>query len=786
VTRQEELLWDRWSRKREAPAFEALVAGHQAFVFDFARRVTGHDADAEDLAQEVFLELAEAPADRPREVGLRAFLGRRVVLGGRMLKRASLTRARHERGAAERRPQVTKPALSARPDAEAALALLDADDRHAIELRFLHDLPYEEIAHVLDIERPAARMRVHRALKSLRERLGEDAEACVAALVLFSPPSQFVKNTVRTASLVGGAIAVTSAKKKILLVLAIVAAGIGAFAWRSGRDARAVETRAPADRELARDPQSATERAEEPGPTIPGNAGRQPQPIPQGKGNIEGRVGFEDGTPLGSTKIELWGSPAVQTETDAEGRFRIHGDWVGNRDLCIVAENGFYFPIAHVEMKPDALVRVDINLDPGHVLEGVVVDAATRNPVAGAAIRLERPGARGAGVAQGSWGQADTDAQGRFRFRHVPRGRYFVTSDFPGLEFAFVEFDLPGPAPQILMRPARELRVRFEHLPPAWQGAQVTIAIHSARGRPFSTYQTRRIDGHGEVRIDAPPPGHYVITRLNGDTPLPHFEKELFIEADEPPLLVLELPAGARVEGSLSPAGPKNVTAWLQPHDLRARVDQKGRFVFPFVPEGEGFLHVILGRATLFVDRFEVPASGALVRDVRLAGVTLRGRLVAEGDDWSKGVLLRRAGTYDDVARINVDVHGRFLIPFVPPGEYDVFGWADLTMHATRRIRVGSEDLVLGDVVVEPELKVPVVVVAPEGTKLAGKHYVHIEYEGGSTTGHIYLDEKGTGHMIGLRPGRCTVSFSVEGFQDKELVLEVSAKNPATVRIELK
>jgi hypothetical protein len=40
--------------------------------------------------------------------------------------------------------------------------------------------------------------------------------------------------------------------------------------------------------------------------------------------------------------------------------------------------------------------------------------------------------------------------------------------------------------------------------------------------------------------------------------------------------------------------------------------------------------------------------------------------------------------------------------------------------------------------------------------------------------------------MLGLRPGRCTVLVSIEGFAGQELVLEVARKNPATVRIELK
>ena len=153
----EQALWDRWAKAKDAAAFEALVRDLERFAFDFARRVTGHDADAEDLAQEAFLELAEA---EPSPVGVRAFVGRRIVLGAKMLRRAKLTRERHERAAAKGVEVHAEEGASARE----ALALLDEEDRRAVELRFLHGLSYAEVAHVLGVTEPAARMRVHRAL----------------------------------------------------------------------------------------------------------------------------------------------------------------------------------------------------------------------------------------------------------------------------------------------------------------------------------------------------------------------------------------------------------------------------------------------------------------------------------------------------------------------------------------------------------------------------------------------------------------------------------------------
>jgi DNA-directed RNA polymerase specialized sigma24 family protein len=122
----EQALWDRWTRSRDPRAFDALARRLERFAFNFARRVTGHDADAEDLAQEALLDLAEAGPSKPAAVSVRAFVGRRIVLGARMLKRAALTRARHEQAAA--REGAEGPGEEG-ADARDALALLDEEDR---------------------------------------------------------------------------------------------------------------------------------------------------------------------------------------------------------------------------------------------------------------------------------------------------------------------------------------------------------------------------------------------------------------------------------------------------------------------------------------------------------------------------------------------------------------------------------------------------------------------------------------------------------------------------------
>jgi RNA polymerase sigma-70 factor (ECF subfamily) len=62
-------------------------------------------------------------------------------------------------------------AVSLRPALEEAVGALPTDQRQALELRIVHQLPYEEVASRLDCSINAARLRVSRALRALTAEL---------------------------------------------------------------------------------------------------------------------------------------------------------------------------------------------------------------------------------------------------------------------------------------------------------------------------------------------------------------------------------------------------------------------------------------------------------------------------------------------------------------------------------------------------------------------------------------------------------------------------------------
>jgi len=805
VTRRELILWRRWSRRRDARAFRALVGRLERFAYDFARRASGHDADAEDLAQEAFLDLADAPADRPPAVGLKAFLGRRIVLGARMLRRARLVRRRHEVAAARdiRIPQHG----DAGADAEAILRLLPAEDRHAVELRFLHDLAYREVAYVLGLSEAAARMRVHRALKELRARLGGRAERSCAALGLVRAPRTFARETARAAVLRGGTIVMSKANKTLVAAALVLLVAGGLVLVRPGHSAATPVGRADVPRSGRTDGRGV------PVVDTPDRGGASPferagdpddgRVQPRRTGTVVGVIRQPDGSPLADAPIEFWGEPGTRTTTDAEGRFRMTKVPVGRRALCLCRDDvHFYFPIAQATLRAGATAELDIDLAAGGALEGTVFRTDLRMPVAGASVDVQRPGALGAEEPQGMWAHAETDAQGRFRFEHLPAGRYVLRSDAPGAQMSRRELDFRGEAVslEIGLAPARLLKIRFEGLPPALAGSEVEVRLRSGAGTAIVAGVP---DERGELEGEAPPPGDYRVT-VSGDVAVENGDARFRVPEGDVPALVLAVARGARVEGRVDPPA-EGLRVTIGP--VEAETDEAGNYALAVVPKGTHPLRVQLPRregedrdhvsyAPAFdVGTIDVPGSGALRRDIALPGrATLHGRIDLavpryEGAEPARGLGEGSAGAVvvletddgDRVALTDTDEDGRFEIPFVSPGSYRLCVSTGGVMDAEcRRVAVGHRagpiDLGTIGVTLFP---VPLVVTASPGTRLAGLYGV-VRGEG---TSIAFLDEEGRGYLR-LPAGRHELRFTIAG-TTRDVRVEVGATHPSPIRLDL-
>jgi len=165
-------------------AFTKLVGATTAEMYTLAFRLTGNAEDAQDVVQEAYVRAYK---------GLKRFRGDaeftswmyRITANCANTHLARSARHRHE--AIDAANDVT----DQRPGPEARLG--SADERHALNLalqslspemravvvlRDVYDMPHEAIAAELGISEGAAKVRLHRARRKLRERLfplrGED------------------------------------------------------------------------------------------------------------------------------------------------------------------------------------------------------------------------------------------------------------------------------------------------------------------------------------------------------------------------------------------------------------------------------------------------------------------------------------------------------------------------------------------------------------------------------------------------------------------------------------
>lgn len=164
----------RWREDALAEAYRR----HGGAVFALARRVSGDGALAEEVAQEVFLRLWNAPDKFDPERGsLRSYLlaqahGRTVDL----LRSESSRRRREEadaRRTAESGYDVEHEVwdLTVADRVKEAVALLPAEERKAIELAYFGGHTYREVAALLAQPEGTVKSRIRAGMRRLHAEL---------------------------------------------------------------------------------------------------------------------------------------------------------------------------------------------------------------------------------------------------------------------------------------------------------------------------------------------------------------------------------------------------------------------------------------------------------------------------------------------------------------------------------------------------------------------------------------------------------------------------------------
>jgi RNA polymerase sigma-70 factor (ECF subfamily) len=166
--------------KRGDPAgSEALYERYALPILGFATRMLGNRAEAEEIAQEVFLRMIDRAEQYDGRAPVASWLF--AIAANACRDRLRVTR----RAGTVPLEAVPEPTASD-PSAEAAvigaerarrvrhaLALLSQEQREALILARYHELPYVEIARTLGITEGAVKTRIYRAMETLKSHFSE-------------------------------------------------------------------------------------------------------------------------------------------------------------------------------------------------------------------------------------------------------------------------------------------------------------------------------------------------------------------------------------------------------------------------------------------------------------------------------------------------------------------------------------------------------------------------------------------------------------------------------------
>jgi RNA polymerase sigma-70 factor (ECF subfamily) len=153
------------ARDGDVQAFDSLVRAHGPAVYRVALRMLGDPVDAEDAAQDAFLQAWRSLRTFRGESGFSTWMYR--IVTNRCLNQLERRRETEqlEEGAPSERPGPEQVVVARSEFALVRKAVdeLTPEQRAVFVLREFEGCTYEEIAGVLDISASAVKSRLHRA-----------------------------------------------------------------------------------------------------------------------------------------------------------------------------------------------------------------------------------------------------------------------------------------------------------------------------------------------------------------------------------------------------------------------------------------------------------------------------------------------------------------------------------------------------------------------------------------------------------------------------------------------
>ena len=190
----EEQLVERLKRRDEA-AFNELVRAYEKRVFRLVLRMLGDRAEAEDVAQDVFITVFKSIDSFRGESKLSTWMFRVATNHCKNRIKYLDRRARGKKGELDELSEhdalesasMSSSSMVARPDQQAeanqiesivraAIAELDEDQRELVVLRDVENMSYEEIQQITGLPEGTVKSRLHRARLQLAKAVQRASE----------------------------------------------------------------------------------------------------------------------------------------------------------------------------------------------------------------------------------------------------------------------------------------------------------------------------------------------------------------------------------------------------------------------------------------------------------------------------------------------------------------------------------------------------------------------------------------------------------------------------------
>lgn len=446
----ESILLDRWRNRQDAEALAEIVSRHSAMLYATSRRVLGNAADAEDVAQECFVELMQT---RVKIRSLATWFHTVAVRRSIDLLRKNRQRVEREKRRARQGGSTGADMQELLTCIDEAIAKLPEELRTPIVFRFLEGRTQEAVASALGVAESTVRYRLDRGIEKTRAILRRRGVQVTTALLTTTLGSNMVEAAPATLTRALGKLAVAGnsvgnstlptllgagAMKMKLAVsgTAAISIVIGFLALmgppRTPREADRLSTgtsRAGIEVEQRQaDADGRSPAVDEPD----GNASAVDIVVRRVAGTVRDA---HTGDPVAAAVVEIAGISAV---AGAGGAYALSGVSIGEHELTVSAP-GYVEELVNVEVTGEE-ERRDFELEPQLSVLCVDTDG---DAVEGASVYL----------AENVWGESDpkestsgpltTNAEGLAVFDDLPR-HYRGTSGWRRAIYARLPGELAG------------------------------------------------------------------------------------------------------------------------------------------------------------------------------------------------------------------------------------------------------------------------------------------------------------------------------------------------------